>query len=348
MACKIKESSDIKVLVSPEYNYVFNKKNGNMMSWGKTPDDDPDVCPYGPVIADIEVSTVCHGIGTPCSFCYKSNTPKGDNMSLETFKKVFDMLPRTLTQIAFGIGDVDGNPELFDMFRYCNDHGVKPNVTMNGARMTPGLYDRFVEQCGAIATSYYDDDVCFDNIAELSKRGLRQCNIHAMLCNETYQSCVELINKAKTDPRLSGLNAIVFLLMKPKGDRNKFTSLRDKKLYGILIDHAMDKGVNIGFDSCGASAFVDWAKLRKRDELVKLAEPCESTRQSIYISCDGRAMPCSFFDRPDKPGIELLEVTDFVKEVWDSKLFEDFRERIHASTDCNGCAHCPIYDLDME
>jgi len=107
MPYKIKENKKTKIFVSPEYNYVFNKLNGNMMSWGKTPDEDPDVCPYGPVIADIEISTICHGInGTPCSFCYKSNTAKGENMSFETFKKIFDILPKTLNQIAFGVGSI--------------------------------------------------------------------------------------------------------------------------------------------------------------------------------------------------------------------------------------------------
>ena len=91
-----------KIFRSEHYNYNFDKETGFFARWGKTLEDDPEFCPYGPEILDIEVSTVCH---QGCSFCYKSNTSKGLNMSLETFKKIFNLMPRTLTQIAFGIGD---------------------------------------------------------------------------------------------------------------------------------------------------------------------------------------------------------------------------------------------------
>ena len=42
-----------------------------------------------------------------CSFCYKNNTSTGSYMSFEDFKKIFDKLPRALTQIAFGIGSLN-------------------------------------------------------------------------------------------------------------------------------------------------------------------------------------------------------------------------------------------------
>lgn len=93
----------VKVLKSPEYNYAFCLGTGKLMRWGKTNDDDPEFCKYGPEIADIEVSTICH---RNCNFCYKSNSSVGKNMSFETFKHIFDMMPQTLTQIAFGIGSL--------------------------------------------------------------------------------------------------------------------------------------------------------------------------------------------------------------------------------------------------
>lgn len=91
---EISTVNDIKRLTSPEVNYIFNKNNGISMVWGKDVNDDPDYSPYGPFIADIEITTICSGINNiPCPFCYKSNTTKGHNMSLETFKKVFAKLP---------------------------------------------------------------------------------------------------------------------------------------------------------------------------------------------------------------------------------------------------------------
>jgi hypothetical protein len=107
MKIKIFENKNIKWVVSETYNYMFNKNNGNFIRWGRTREDDPQYAP-APEIADIEISTVCSGVTNigPCKFCYKGNTPVGENMSLETFKKLFSVLPKTLTQIAVGIGDL--------------------------------------------------------------------------------------------------------------------------------------------------------------------------------------------------------------------------------------------------
>ena len=101
------DTEDFKRLVSLDYNFLFRKSDGYFQRWGATKEDDGDLDIGLPEIADIEISTVCSGInGVPCKFCYKENTAKGENMSLELFKKVFAKLPRTVTQIAFGIGDL--------------------------------------------------------------------------------------------------------------------------------------------------------------------------------------------------------------------------------------------------
>ena len=40
-------------------------------------------------------------------------------MSFETFQQIFHKMPRNLTQIAFGIGDIDGNPNHCDYYSDC-------------------------------------------------------------------------------------------------------------------------------------------------------------------------------------------------------------------------------------
>ena len=62
MNYKIVDGKKLKALQSEDCNYVFNKVNGTMMTWGKTMDDDPEYSKVGPFIADIEVTTICHGI----------------------------------------------------------------------------------------------------------------------------------------------------------------------------------------------------------------------------------------------------------------------------------------------
>ena len=147
---------EIRKVRSPGYNYNFSTKTGYFERWGKTKQDDPDYSPNGPEIIDCEISTICN---QGCKFCYKGNTSKGENMSLETFKKLFSKFPKDFlpTQIAFGIGSIDSNPDTFPIMQYCRDNGVIPNITINGSGMTPELYDKLVAVCGAVAISLIYD-----------------------------------------------------------------------------------------------------------------------------------------------------------------------------------------------
>lgn len=174
--CVVAESEKGKILRSAEYNYNFNKETGMFMRWGKTQEDDPEYSPFGPEIADIEISTICSGvkgIGV-CKFCYKSNTPKGEYMSLDTFKKLFEKLPKTVTQIAFGIGDIEANPDMWAIFEFSREHGVIPNVTVNGEGITDEIADKLVSLCGAVACSIYDKEKSYDAIERINRAFLRK------------------------------------------------------------------------------------------------------------------------------------------------------------------------------
>ena len=358
-----------------DYNMTFDPADGTLVRWGRTFDDDPVMCPVGPEIADIEISTICNGIGKtmakrqPCSWCYKSNTGVGEYMSLETFKKILKSMPPTLTQIAFGIGDLDANPDMYAIMQHCRDNNVVPNVTTNGMGIDEGVFpqaanprthaEQLARLCGAVAVSHYGiDDTCFDAVASLSSHGLKQVNIHKLLSEETYQSCFDLIDKASTndptraDPRLKGLRAIVFLLLKPKGDRNTFHPIRSMGHYKDLLEYAQAKGVMVGMDSCSAPM-----ALKSLDaSCIPSIEPCESTLFSIYINVKGEVFPCSFTEGTPgwERGIDATNAVSFGKEVWyHPKLVEWRKNLLRSSEGCTGCAvqkycrSCPVYDVTI-
>lgn len=348
---KILENDKEKRLVSRDCNYYFRKDNGFMATWGRTKEEDPTHSPYGPFILDMEISTVCN---KKCSFCYKSNTDVGENMNLETFKKIFHKMPKSLTQIALGIGSIEGNPDLWKIMEYCrnNDYNyVVPNITINGKDFTDEQADKLVNVAGAVAVSLYNTDECYGAVKKLTDRGLKQTNIHALLCAESLPKCYQVIKDYKTDDRLKDLNAIVFLLMKPKGDRNKFHQLTSMEEYKKLIDFAFEQGAPIGFDSCGCESFLQ-AVLDRDDykKLEMLAEPCESTLFSYYIDAFGVGWPCSFCEGYDGlKGINLLEVNNFMDEVWNHPETVGFRNKLINSA-CEsevGCRTCPVYNLTM-
>jgi MoaA/NifB/PqqE/SkfB family radical SAM enzyme len=331
-----------KLLKSENYNFIFNKSDGLFLRWGKTQADDADTDLGLPEIADIEVSTICNGVKGICKFCYKENNPRGQNMSLETFSKVMEKLPPTVTQVALGIGNIDSHPELWDIMDYCRGIGVIPNITINGSRMTPELFDKLTSRVGACAVSKYDKDTTYNTIKELTDRGLKQTNMHFMLSEETFDDAMQTLKDIKEDERLKQLNAIVFLSLKTKGcAKSGFKQLSQEK-FTELVKFAMDSGVQIGFDSCGSSKFLKAIEGHKHyAQMESMVEKCEASIYSSYISVDGDYYPCSFCetDRWEK-GISVLECNDFLKDIWYNEKTLDFNTKLRS---CN--RDCPIYEI---
>ena len=253
---KVEESKDYKKLTSPNANYIFDKRDGVTFSWGKTVKENPECFP-GPVIADIEICVGCLGLtgdsstedakkyGTRliCPFCYKSNTPNNVKyMDFNTFKKLFDTLPKTLTQIAFGAdATLQLNPDIWKIMEYSRENGVIPNVTLANV-INDEIADNLAKYCGAVAISrYHIPDICYNSVKKLTDRGMKQVNIHYMISKETLKGAYETIDSASTDERLKGLNAIVFLSLKTKGrGEHGFTPLTQEE-FTDLVNYAREK-----------------------------------------------------------------------------------------------------------
>lgn len=342
-----KNGERIKVLQSENYNYVFNSSNGFFARWGKTKDEDPTWSPYGPEIMDIEIS---EGEGCPlsCPFCYKGNK-KGNNatnMSLDTFRQIFKTFPPSVTQIAFGITSVGSHPQLFDIFQHCRDNGVIPNVTINGADpLTDEQITKLVSVCGAMAVSvvWPNPQRGFDLIKRLTDAGAKQINIHFMISKQTIKNAYEVCDAMKNDPRLTKMNAIVFLGLKPKERGQAFDVLPTDE-FVKLVDYCLDNEVKFGFDSCSAPRFdkaVEISTLPEdiKSRLMSCSERCESGLFSAYIDASGKYWHCSFGEnREDAYGIDVTKVTDFHKEVWLSEPMVNWRKNLFALE-----RECPLY-----
>ncbi len=329
------------------YNYDFNDRTGEFARWGKNYEDDPQMSPLGPELADIEISTICSGIGGKvCEHCYKSNGPVGKNMSLQTFKIVFEkLLPQGIdipgpNQIAFGIGDINSNPDMLDIFWHCRDNGVIPNVTINGWNLSPEMAFKLAEVCGAVAVSRYSPkSVCYDAVKLLTDAGLEQVNIHQLASQQTFNRCFTTLKDMEKDPRLEKLNATVFLGLKKKGRGENYDPLTQNQ-FKVLVDHALGKQLRIGFDSCTAHKFLEIIRNTEYyDQMVNLVEPCESTLFSIYIDVEGNVYPCSFCEGAIGKLGNILEAKD-VMEIWNGDGIKRFRNHLLALG-----RKCPVYEV---
>jgi MoaA/NifB/PqqE/SkfB family radical SAM enzyme len=355
----IVDTPKMKLLKSENYNFMFQKESGFFARWGKTKNDDGDPALGLPEILDFEVSTKCAGVSmkgdkaSPCKFCYKSNNNTGSYMTTENFTKVIDKMPKSLTQCALGIGNVD-QPNLFELMDVLIARDIKPNLTINGDRMTPEIYDNLASRCGAIAVSYYDKDLTFNAVYELATvRKMSQINIHFFLSEETYEKGLQLIEDAKSDPRMKDLNAIVFLSAKLRGnaEKNDYHILSQEK-YNKLALTALNSGINVGMDSCSAmKTLIAYKDVPNFEDLGNSIEPCESGVYSSYINKDGYYFPCSFTEGLDhgevvgdwREGINVLECDDFLKDIW---FAEKTRKAAKEVIRCRNCSKsCSIFEI---
>lgn len=337
----IEETKNIKYLTSPYYNYVFSKNNGYFMRWGKTTSDDPSFSPFGPEIADIEITTICNG---GCSNCYKSNTREGTYMNYETFKKVFHKLPKTLTQIAFGADyDLKSNPDIWKIMEYCRNNDymeIIPNITVG--KVDESTADNLVKYCGAVAVSRYDLDICYDSVKMLTDRGMDQVNIHIVLSEENYENVIRTIYDIKDDSRLSKLNALVFLSLKQKGRGENHTPLSVEK-FNDLMKTVLAEGISFGCDSCTAHKFMKSIEEHpKYSEVEQFIEPCESSLFSVYIDVHGNFYPCSFCEGVEewKEGLSVNSSVDFLADIWYNEETKRFRDNLLRNN-----RNCPIYEI---
>ena len=367
---KIVETDLMKICRSESYNFFFNKKTGFFMRCGENVSDDPDFSPFGPEILDLEISSGgdCKG---NCSFCYKCNG--GDqpthNMTIEEFKIILSKMPNVLTQIAFGIMDVQTNPDFVKMLWYARHKGIIPNYTTHGLDVTDLVASYTSKLCGAVAVSLVNKKKTFEAIRKFLSRGMKQVNIHYMLSEETYDRAFEIVEEVANDKTLKEFNAIVFLQYKAKGrDPDGFHSVLDVEKYTKLIKHCNRNKISYGFDSCSANLFIESipqtvkincpegapesakkyfkdVEQKNRKAMEQMAEPCESGMFSSYINCHGEFFVCSFAEGEDewKEGIDVLNCDDFVKDIWNHHRLVAWRDRLIENK-----RDCPIYDLSLE
>ena len=291
--------------------------------------------------------------------CYKGNTPGHTYMTFEEYKIIFNKLPKSLTQIAFGTdADLSVNPDIWKIFEYTRENGIIPNVTV--ADITPETAQKMSKVLGAAAVSWYGmhtkKDYCYDSIKYLTDAGLEQTNMHFMLSQETFPFIDELINDIKNDPRLEKLNAVVFLSLKQKGRGKTFKGCSVKQFESV-IQRMLDNNIPFGFDSCSAVKFLQGVKNIVPEETFKtykdMTEPCESFTQSIYINEKGIIYPCSFMEEEywndgkqkswNLLSDEIKDDKEFIEKVWNSNEAKIFSFNAKKCQSCGqGCQYYQV------
>ena len=272
-------------------------------------------------------------------------------MSFKTFKKIIDIIPKSITQVAIGADySMTSNPNIEKMFSYLRKNNIVPNITVG--YLDDAHADIVAKYCGACAVSVYDPkDACYDTVKRLTDRGMEQVNIHFMLAEETYDKCLEVLDDIKNDPRLKGVRALVILSLKKKGRGTGYHPASQEQ-FNTIVKKAEEAGISLGFDSCSSLK----AYRALDPEIRKYIIPCEASTESSYIDVHGNYYPCSFMEgfKDDKidwsEGINVLEcknADEFIEKVWNNPKTLLFKDTLlnTCKDNCENCKHCPAYEV---
>ena len=196
------------------------------------------------------------------------------------------------------------------------------------------------------------EEMTFEEFFELSKATENEIksfinkhfavNLHWAYHSRNYTKITELVEDIKNDPRLSKLNAIVFLALKQKGRGIGFTPLPFHK-FKEMVEYVMESGITYGFDSCTANNFLKSVEDHPNYEQFKImSEACEAVCFSSYIDVHGDFYPCSFCERITgwEEGLSVVNCENFLQDIWNHPKTNDFRESLLV----NGRS-CPVYNI---
>lgn len=331
---------------------IFNKTNGFYIRTGviNTDGKDTGVDPFMrnyPQLLDIGIMGSCpNGRSGICAKsgvqCYQNGLNMSvPDMSMEEYESIMKQCEGKTFQIALGgRGDPNLHTNFKEICEITRKYDIVPNYTTSGISLTDEQVKITKEMCGAVAVSWYRNDITTTAINKFVAAGITT-NIHYVLGKNSIDEAIE---RVKNNDFPKGIHAVVFLLHKPvgQGQAENMLTMEDpkvKEFYEIIDNNNCD--FKIGFDSCNIPGLLNFTKNIAEESI----DTCEAGRFSAYITSDMKMLPCSFDNQELRWAVDLK--TNTVEEAWKSEKFESFRSSFKNScTSCkdkhNCLGGCPI------
>lgn len=312
-----------KVFKNDKYELSFNSKTGLEVLKGINGNEDPFMTDL-PTMLDCGIMGHCKN---NCEFCYQGDKYQ-ENMKLEDFKQIIDELKYHTNQVALGgRGNPEDHKDFKEILKYSRENGIVPNYTTAGNYITPEIVQISKEYSGAVAISFYNRPFTYKAL-DMFIEGEVKTNIHLIYSSKSHDLAMRILKGEDVwdnKINLKKLNAIIFLLFKPKGkgaNLPEWFPLKNQiEEFGHLIGKAKTK-FKIGVDSCLINHILKFADFNEQQRMS--VDTCESGRMSVYITPDMKLVPCSFADH-DLYGCDIKNHK--IKDVWEkAKPFQKFRE----------------------
>ena len=288
----------------------------------------------GPVEAHFALTNYC---ASNCPGCYMASMPEQNltedpKKDLERAKSIARTLSKMgVFHVALGGGESFYLPWLFEISEYIKSLGMIPNLTTNGQ-----LMDReTAEKCRVFGQVNVSMDAVGEKFNQtrpfasfkkadealslLKKAGIR-AGINCVVTRKSFDYLHEVLAYA----RKKGLVDVELLRFKPKGrgmdvyEDMRLTKKQAREFFPRLKKLAKKTRVRIKLD-CSFTPFICYHKPDKRVMDFFSIMGCEAGNWLIGVNPEGRAVPCSFLEKPE------IEINNLSGNWSKKELISEFR-----------------------
>lgn len=305
----------------------------------------PDKMFFHPSFIAIEPTMKCN---LRCVMC-QIDSLKRDKRELdfEDFKKIIDKLPYTRIVDLQGIGEPFLCKDFFKMLKYANSKGVRiytfSNANLINKETAQKIINSSLEQLiisidGSNKKTYEkirkgaNFDVFIENIKYLmSIRNPKKLKLVAWIVPNIYNSkeiedIVRLCNELGFDRIVIQNKLTLYSYKKELYENNKKLNISNEEEFQTRINEIAKKYNNI--EICKG-------KNLSKDNI------CEWPWTSLFISSDGKIIPCCVISDPNVVNFGNIFEKNF-REIWNSEGYKGLRRNIRKNIIPDYCADCYV------
>lgn len=305
-------------------------------------------------VIDIEPITACN---LKCSFCQVPRWKRASEtipMSLELFKKILNQFSY-LKQIKIqGMGEPFVNNQLPDFIAYCTSKGIKTMIISNGTLLTDMIREKIID--AGLSEIYFS----FDGAKKETYESLRVGASFEKVLGNIRELCE--LKKAKNADIKIGMVCLVsieqvlkelpdyiqmafsngVMEVKVKKRLKNWKKLDNTEAY--VIKSVTKVNAFHDFDMYFAQALERARHLGVHltitpDSNFSFSNPCQWSYTSVFISVEGKVVPCHTIGIP-----ETWQMGDLMKEnirkIWNNDLYRAFRRDVKKNNIHNLCRPC--------
>lgn len=306
-----------KIMTSPNYNYLLNKRDGLFIRFGKTPEESP--------LAQLAL---------PENLTILLNEIDGSGnelvMGLDTYKVILNKIPKSVAFINLDISFKYDH--IREVIEESLRRGFLLNLIYNSDNRGANPFDVPNDFYGikSINIRYGSQEETLSRVINI----FEIINIDLPLYNNTYSYIMHILKEYGKNDKITSFNFYY-------DDNLGFKEKMDKLDFLKIVNYLSWNDIPFNMHSCLTKDFLEFSKVNfaERYEDFENSVPlCDTAVYSGYIDTFGK-----FFNFKDENsvGFDIVKCDDFINDIWNDESTKIFRNEIVSCKNCK--TNCKIY-----